>query len=221
MNPTSDTATQQPDSINWYALKVFHNRIMPIAEELEKEGIETYAPTVTAVTERNGRKIKTVRPAVASLMFVRTGTAGIRRVAEMTRERAMVYGRHTPQGRVPAPIPDREMDIFRLVVSASAEGLEYLGDNPERFCRGDRVRVTAGPLAGAEGHIVRIRGDRRLVVSVRGICAEAAYKCLINEFGVPADRLQIDYKGGVDDMFFDDPRGSRCVIVLPLDRGNN
>lgn len=51
--------------------------------------------------------------------------------------------------------------------------------------------------------------------------AEAAYKCLINEFGVPADRLQIDYKGGVDDMFFDDPRCSRCVIVLPLDRENN
>lgn len=45
--------------------------------------------------------------------------------------------------------------------------------------------------------------------------AEAAYNCLVNEFGVPADRLQIDYKGGVDDMFYNDPRCSRCVIVLP------
>lgn len=45
--------------------------------------------------------------------------------------------------------------------------------------------------------------------------AEAAYKCLTEEFGVPADRLKIDYKGGVDDMFYNDPRCSRCVIVLP------
>ncbi|MCM1292315.1 MAG: OmpA family protein [Bacteroides sp.] len=45
--------------------------------------------------------------------------------------------------------------------------------------------------------------------------AEAAYNCLINEFGVPADRLELHYKGGVDDMFYNDPRCSRCVIVIP------
>ncbi len=45
--------------------------------------------------------------------------------------------------------------------------------------------------------------------------AEAAYKCLTEEFGVPASQLKIDYKGGVDDMFYNDPRCSRCVIVLP------
>lgn len=45
--------------------------------------------------------------------------------------------------------------------------------------------------------------------------AEAAYKCLTEEFGVPADRLQIDYKGGVGKMFYDDPRCSRCVVVIP------
>lgn len=45
--------------------------------------------------------------------------------------------------------------------------------------------------------------------------AEAAYQCLVNEFGIPADKLIIDYKGGVDDMFYNDPRCSRCVIVLP------
>lgn len=47
--------------------------------------------------------------------------------------------------------------------------------------------------------------------------AEAAYKCLTEEFGVPTDRLQIDYKGGVDKVFYDDPRCSRCVIVIPAE----
>ncbi|WP_347077480.1 OmpA family protein [Bacteroides thetaiotaomicron] len=44
--------------------------------------------------------------------------------------------------------------------------------------------------------------------------AEAAYNCLVNEFGVPASQLKITYEGGVDNMFYDDPRVSRAVITV-------
>lgn len=43
--------------------------------------------------------------------------------------------------------------------------------------------------------------------------AEAVYDCLVNEFGVNKDQLHIDYKGGVDNMFYNDPRLSRAVIT--------
>lgn len=43
--------------------------------------------------------------------------------------------------------------------------------------------------------------------------AEAVYNCLVKEFGVNKSQLQIDYKGGVDNMFYDDPRMSRAVIT--------
>ena len=43
--------------------------------------------------------------------------------------------------------------------------------------------------------------------------AEAVYNCLVNEFGVDKSQLKIDYKGGVDNMFYDDPRMSRAVIT--------
>ena len=43
--------------------------------------------------------------------------------------------------------------------------------------------------------------------------AEAVYKCLVEEFGVNEKQLRIDYKGGVDNMFYDDPRLSRAVIT--------
>lgn len=43
--------------------------------------------------------------------------------------------------------------------------------------------------------------------------AQAVYDCLINEFGVNASQLKIDYKGGVDNMYYDDPRLSRAVIT--------
>lgn len=43
--------------------------------------------------------------------------------------------------------------------------------------------------------------------------AQAVYDCLVNEFHVSPSRLVIDYKGGVENMFYNDPRLSRASIV--------
>jgi len=43
--------------------------------------------------------------------------------------------------------------------------------------------------------------------------AQAVYDCLIKEYGIPASQLSVDHKGGVDNMFYDDPRLSRAVIT--------
>ncbi|MBQ4917661.1 MAG: OmpA family protein [Muribaculaceae bacterium] len=43
--------------------------------------------------------------------------------------------------------------------------------------------------------------------------AENVYKCLVDEFGVSEKQLRIDYKGGVDNMYYDDPRLSRAAIT--------
>lgn len=44
--------------------------------------------------------------------------------------------------------------------------------------------------------------------------AEAVYDCLVNEYGVDADRLKVEYKGGVENMFYDDPTLSRAAITV-------
>lgn len=43
--------------------------------------------------------------------------------------------------------------------------------------------------------------------------AENVYDCLVNEFGVSEKQIRIDYKGGVENMFYNDPRLSRAVIT--------
>lgn len=43
--------------------------------------------------------------------------------------------------------------------------------------------------------------------------AEAVYKCLVEEFGVNPEQLRVEYKGGVENMFYDDPALSRAVIT--------
>lgn len=43
--------------------------------------------------------------------------------------------------------------------------------------------------------------------------AQAVYDCLTKEFGVSESQLRMDYKGGVDNMFYNDPCLSRAVIT--------
>ena len=52
-------------------------------------------------------------------------------------------------------------------------GLEYLGDDDPKYHQGDRVRVIDGIFKGFEGHIKRIRHDRKLIVTIEGVAAFA------------------------------------------------
>lgn len=46
--------------------------------------------------------------------------------------------------------------------------------------------------------------------------ARVVYECLVNEFGINPKQLTTDYKGGVDNMYYDDPKLSRSVIVKAI-----
>ena len=49
--------------------------------------------------------------------------------------------------------------------------------------------------------------------------AKNVYNMLVNEFGVNPDQLEIDYKGGVDYMFYAKEELSRCVMIIPANEG--
>ena len=56
-------------------------------------------------------------------------------------------------------------------------------------------------------------GSKRLNERLSKRRAEAVFNCLVKEFGVSESQLRVDHKGGVDNMFYDDPRLSRAVIT--------
>ena len=43
--------------------------------------------------------------------------------------------------------------------------------------------------------------------------AKNVYDLLVKEYGVPANSLVLDSKGGVGNLYFDDPQMSRSVII--------
>lgn len=63
------------------------------------------------------------------------------------------------------------------------------------------------------GYADAVTGSKRINEKLSKARAEAVYECLVEEFGIDKAQLKIDYKGGVENMFYDDPRLSRAVIT--------
>lgn len=161
-------------SLNWYALKVFYNRVFEVEALFKSESIESYIPLKRVVVVHNDGSLESVdKPIINSLMFFRSTACRARQLQQILCDRALIYCRKEKYVRIPLAISDYEMNIFMLVTSCSKGSLEYLGCDEKKFIRGDRVKVIDGDFKGAEGYICRIRKDNRLVVSVTGVCAVA------------------------------------------------
>lgn len=115
-----------------------------------------------------GRTVCPREPAVSSLMFVRVPENYVLELSKRLKNTTPLMPYFDRDTRKPAAISDLEMNVFMLVTSTGDPGLEYLGEEPSDLRSGDRVRVTEGPFKGAEGYIKRIKGNRRLIVSIEG-----------------------------------------------------
>ena len=144
------------------------NRIKKVVSEITDE---IYVPVLRNFRRENHKIVEVVKP-LCQLMFFRCNTGNISNIASALRSRIMIYTTLTREGRRPSIISDHEINMFRLITDTENEHLEYFEDL-QKFHTGQRVRVIAGDFEGAEGTIVRIKKDRRLVVTITGVCAVA------------------------------------------------
>ena len=158
---------------HWYASKVFFNKVFEIEKILQEQEVECYIPCETVLVERNGIKKKVRRPVISSLLFFRSSEKCALELQKQLNGHILLYTQKVGLKRLPSVISEREMNIFILVTSSGEKGLEYFGDDRTDFHVGEPVRVIDGPFKGAEGYIRRIKGNRRLVVTIQGICAVA------------------------------------------------
>lgn len=159
--------------MHWYAFKVFYNKVFEIEDALNKEQIETYIPCEYVFVEHNGTKKKVRKPVISSLLFFRSTEMQALSWQQKLTDRVILYTHLVSWQKLPVAIPEREMNIFMLVSSSGEKGLEYFGDVPMDYSTGEHVLVTDGPFKGAEGYIRRIKGNRRLIVAIQGVCAVA------------------------------------------------
>ena len=119
------------------------------------------------------------KPLVNSLIFVKATAPQIKEVEHRLKKDAawdkplgFIYKK--ADFKEYATIPEAQMTSFRLVAESGLSGLDFFAeDEITRSKTGDRVRVTGGPLKGAEGYIKRIKKNQRLLVCIEGVIAVA------------------------------------------------
>lgn len=142
----------------WFAAKIVSNR-QYVLDAVAKDGIQTYIASV-----------------VPNLLFIKSTMPYAREFADHCR--GMLFFYRDAQRKNPGVIDEKQMRNFMLVTSAPEDSLLFLGEVTHDFLTGQRVRVTGGIFEGAEGVIKRIKGDRRLIVSITGITCVAT--CFIH-----------------------------------------
>ncbi len=155
----------------WYALRVTYGREMKLREFLMPSGVTCFVPMCYRETERNGKRSRRLVPAIRNIIFVYSTLERIGQIKRQLGEKIPVrYIMDCATGE-PVVVPAREMEYFIAVSSTNNDELIYLTDVKQVPRRGQRVKVTGGIFEGIEGEVVRIRKDRRVMVSLPGVMA--------------------------------------------------
>lgn len=161
------------DETHWFVMRSSYCREMKAFELLKADGFKSYVPTHQERIERGGQVIQRTAPVVHNLVFVQTtrreldpwkrlheADAGLRYTIDKSTDKPMI-------------VSQKAMDDFIRVTSESDDSLLYL-DNPEIILtKGQKVEVVLGPFKGIQGYILRIRKDRRVVVTLGGLVSVA------------------------------------------------
>jgi len=155
MNLSSVDAFEQ-----WFAVRTKSNREAEVTRALTSKGLDAWFPRFK---ERKPRGLVYGRAAFPGYVFCRLDVT--KRLPVLTTPGVMGL---VSSGKIPLPIDHEEMASLRLVMESP------LPVGPHIYMQaGDRVKITNGPLTGADGYIVRNHVDH-LVVCItllqRSVC---------------------------------------------------
>lgn len=159
--------------ICWYPLRVTYSRELQLKEVLDAECIENFIPMHYEYVKQGERKIRKLVPVVHNLVFVHSSFACIDRVKQSLGSSLSVRYIIDRETNRPLIVPDSQMHSFIAVSGNYEEQIVYLDPTLTSLRKGDRVRIIGGVFEGVEGIVIRVKGDRRVSVCIKGIMAVA------------------------------------------------
>ena len=165
---------QDPNK-SWYVFRASYGRVDKASDFLVEDGTYTYVAK-RYVRRYVHRRIKRIlEPLIPNLLFAYT-----------TKEKANAYISDTPalsyltyyynhfefneqHRNPPLLIPDGDMIRFINETKTHDEHLVFIEYSECHFKLGEKVRVIAGAFKDVEGHVVRISGQQRVAVNIRGL----------------------------------------------------
>ena len=143
----------------WCAVYTRSRAEKRVHEALCAKGCEAYLPLRAVTRQWSDRKKVVHVPLFSSYLFARSTPRTYGRILETPG----VAGLVSFAGQV-ATIPDEQIEAVRRVLATAPAAEAH--PLPEK---GQRVRVTGGPLEGLEGQVVQVRGADRLLIRLDSV----------------------------------------------------
>lgn len=142
--------------------------------ELTERGVRCFVPKRYVVKTIQGRKVRSLQPAVANLVFVNASWNEM-----MELKQRMDYLQFQTQviekKRRVMVVPDDEMEQFIRVAELTEADICYYRPEELPQAEGQPVRVIGGNFNGVEGKLMKITGKRqkRVVIELESLLALA------------------------------------------------
>ena len=148
----------------WYAAYTCAKHEKCVRAELEARAVEHFLPLYNSVRRWKDRQMRLDLPLFPGYVFVRLALRDRLRVLQIPSVVRLVSF-----GGQPYPLSDCEIESLRAAISNT------LRIEPHPYLTvGTRVRIVAGPLAGAEGILARKKNLCRVVLTLDLIARSAA-----------------------------------------------
>jgi transcription antitermination factor NusG len=162
----------------WYVLFAANGKAVKIKPYLEEAAIEHFFPLYYAERKIRGtnRHKRVLLPVLGNLIFVKSSKKILDPVLREAREKLLIssdlYYRDFGDRKI-IIIPENQMRNFIAVAGNEQEQVIYLSNEEVNLKKGAKVRITGGVFEGVEGIFMRIKGDKRLVVSIPNLFSVA------------------------------------------------
>jgi transcription antitermination factor NusG len=146
--------------MGWFVLYIFSRKEKKIHEYLTKKGIESFLPLLKVKKQWSDRKKWIEEPLFKSYLFVK---GSVEVVEECLKVPGVLYLVKFNDG--PAILSDKDVENIRVAISQP----EYLQVSNDYFLPGEKVTVNEGPFKGLFGHIERLAGKTKIIISLEAI----------------------------------------------------
>jgi transcription antitermination factor NusG len=164
--------------ILWYVLYAANGKAVKVRSYLEAAAIECFFPMYYKDRKIGGTEDyeRVALPLVCNLIFARASKSVLDPALKEAKRKLAIssdlYYRDFGDKRA-ITIPDNQMRNFIAVAGNIEEQVIYLSNEEINFSKGVKAKITGGEFAGAEGIIMRIKGNKRLVVSIPNLFSVA------------------------------------------------
>ena len=144
---------------SWFAIYTRPRHEKKVHDQIAEKGIETYLPLRKTRKQWSDRKKWTEEPLFRSYVFLHADPVQrYRAVQSYGAVRVVSF-----QGK-PAVVRDEEIEMIKRILDEFPDA-----ESGPDFAPGDRVEILRGPLAGMQGILQDVHGEKRLLVAIESI----------------------------------------------------